>query len=313
MSGFDVRLACAGSAVHYSRVHTQFRISSAQRRQLACAVVAITASVARMSAQSAPSLIGTWRIERGVIAPWVKKSDQSPDRQALLGQTVHVTVANFDGGQLARCAKPSMKVTHFSADALFQGDLPVPAKTIARDALGLHPFPVAGISLNCDAGLFEFHRADSQTMVVALNNVIWTLTRAPGATALATSPSGILQRFLEAHFAGDMGFDSASVAPKREYFTKALRTRITAYFAKPSSRDEVSAIDGDPFTDTQEYPTRFAVGAASIKSGRATVTVKFADGYRVRPVTYEFRRDHGAWLIDEITYTNGESFVAMLR
>ena len=221
-----------------------------------CSAQCVALSLAFAShalAQTAPSLIGTWRIERGVIAPWVKKSDHSPDRHALLGQMVHVSAANFDGGQLARCAKPSMKITHFPADALFQGDLPTPAKTIARDELGLNPFPMAGISLNCDAGLFEFHRADSQTMVVALNNVVWTLTRATGATAVATSPAGVVQRFLEAHFAGDMGFDSA------------------------------------------------------------TVIVRFADGYRVRAVTYSLRLAQREWRVDNITYTTGESLAAMLR
>ncbi len=264
-------------------------------------------------AQTAPSLIGTWRIEHGTVAPWVKKSDHSANPTALLGQIITVTKDLFDGGKFARCAKPSMTVTHFPADALFQGGLPAPAKKVARDELGFSPFPVVGISLNCDAGLYEFHRADAQTMVVALNNVIWTLTRAPGATAEATSPAGVMQRFLEAHFAGDMGFDAASVAAKHTFFTDVLRDRMKKYFAKPSSPNETPVIDGDPFTDSQEYPTRFAVGAGTITGERATVVVRFADGYRIRPVTFALRRAQSGWLMDDITYNTGESFTKLLR
>ena len=38
---------------------------------------------------------------------------------------------------------------------------------------------------------------------VAIDNVIWTLDRSPGALAAATTPAGVVQRLLEAHFAFD--------------------------------------------------------------------------------------------------------------
>ena len=42
--------------------------------------------------------------------------------------------------------------------------------------------PVAGVSLTCDRGIFEYHVADAQSILVALDNVIWTLNRSAGTT-----------------------------------------------------------------------------------------------------------------------------------
>ena len=192
------------------------------------------------------------------------------------------------------------------AEGLFQGGLPAPAKKLAREVLGFARLPVAGISLHCDAGLYEFHQADAQSMLVAVNNVIWTLDRSPAAFAAATSPSGVMQRFLEQHFADDMGFLKPDVMAKRAFFTDSLIRRIDRYFAKPSPKDETPAIDGDPFTDSQEYPTRFSVGAGKVTGDRATVRVRFADGYRVRRVTYLLRSQSGTWRIDDIHYDGGQ-------
>lgn len=146
-------------------------------------------------------------------------------------------------------------------------------------------------------------------MLVAVNNVIWTLDRSPAALAEAASSSGVMQRFLEQHFAGDMGFLKPDAMAKRAFFTDSLNR----YFAKPSPKDETPAIDGDPFTDSQEYPTRFSVRAGNVTGDRAAVSVRFADGYRVRRVTYLLRAQSGTWHIDDIHYCCGQpSLLALL-
>ena len=254
-----------------------------------------------------PTLIGTWRITRGMVAPWVKRTEPTPDTKALVGETMRVSATRIDGSRLVQCSQPHFEVTRFAADALFQGDLPAPASKIARDALGFTRLPVPGISLNCDAGLYEFHQADDETMLVALNNVIWTLTRSAGATAAADSPTGVVERFLERHYAGEMGFDKRAVLAKRAFYSDGLIAAITHYFATPSPNDEVPAIDGDPFTDSQEYPTRFSVRASTMSAdGDALVPVVFRDGYSTKQAVYVLHREHEAWRIGDVRYGKGE-------
>ena len=56
----------------------------------------------------------------------------------------------------------------------------------------------------------EFHVADAMHLLVAIDNVIWTLDRSPGALATASSPEGVVQALLERHFATGLKFDRAT-------------------------------------------------------------------------------------------------------
>ena len=109
-----------------------------------------------------------------------------------------------------------------------------------------------------------------------------------------------------------MAFTPASIASKDSLLSPALRARIAAYFAKPTSPDEAPIIDGDAFTNTQEYPTRFAVGSASGNAQRATVPVRFSDGYMERTVTYVMRRST-IWQVDDLRYEDGSTLRASLK
>jgi hypothetical protein len=46
-------------------------------------------------------------------------------------------------------------------------------------------------------------------------------------------------------------------------------------FARPVPSDEAPVINGDPFTNSQEYPPGFTVGAVLRVGSRATVPVRF--------------------------------------
>ncbi|MEO6527439.1 MAG: hypothetical protein ABIP93_12490 [Gemmatimonadaceae bacterium] len=271
-----------------------------------------TAPRAASAPAPAGSILGEWRFVRAVVAPWVTDAKvANPNSKGWIGKSIRFGASHVSGPGVLNCANAHYTPTRFQADALFQGSLPAPAKD-AAESLGLVAMPVAGTSLDCDAGLFELHRADQNTLLFALDNVIWTLDRSPGSFAPDTSPAGVVQRLLERHFA-DIGFHAAAVDAITPWLSDGLRARIARYLAKPASPNETPAIDGDPFTDSQEYPTRFSVGLGVAKGGLATVTVRFGDGRRVRPVRYLLRLQRGAWRVDDLRYSNGETLGAWLR
>ncbi len=290
---------------------------------LAVALAGVTASPRQLDAQNAmekgrpatvtSSVVGEWRLIRAVVAPWDTTKDSGiGDSERWIGERVRFDAHSVSGPGGLTCGNAVYTATRSAPDALFQGSLPAPAGRVA-EALGIVAFPVPGTSLSCDSGLFEFHRVDPNTMLFALNDIVWTLDRSPGSFAPDSSPAGVVQLLLERHFAGTMAFDSSTVLAKRDLLSTGLRARIAGYLATPSSPDEVPAIDGDPFTDNQEYPTRFGVGAASVKGNAATVAVRFSDGFRARTVFYLLRRQGGAWRVDNLRYYQGETLNGWLR
>ena len=71
-----------------------------------------------------------------------------------------------------------------------------------------------------------------------------------------------------------MGFSEASVRERSAWLAPELVDLCHAYFQKPVHPDEVPDVDGDPFTDSQEYPKSFSVGRPSVsdRSGSAAPT-----------------------------------------
>ena len=257
--------------------------------------------------QAGESLNGTWRFSHATAAPW----GTPPPAARLAGQTLVLAPARLQGPAPLDCGPARLEASAYPAEGLFQGNLPAPAKTRAQ-ALGFAHFPVTGLSVTCDKGIFEFHRADADTLLLGLDNRVWTLSRAPGALAAADSPAGRVQRLLETHFGGDMGFDNQTAAAKAPLQSERLNQLIAAYLARPRPQDEVPPINGDPYTDSQEYPTRFAVGAARLQQDRARVPVRFADAAQRRTLTFELVRTGGAWRIDDIDYGHGDRLSTLL-
>jgi hypothetical protein len=276
--------------------------------------ISIATSQSTRGARSmAPAtIIGRWRIVRSTVAPWVMQAKIVNTHRDWIGRTITFEPHRVVGPGVLDCGQASYTPTSVPAEGLFQGSLLAPAKEAAAK-LGLVAMPVRGTSLRCDAGVFELHRADAATLLVALDKVIYTLDRSPGAFAPDTSPAGVVQRLLEHHFVGSMAFDSAHIAYHAPWLSARLRSRLAAYFAKPSVPAEVPVIDGDPFTDSQEHPTRFSVSLGSVRGGVAVVPVRFSDGRRVRSVQYLLRREIGGWRVDDLRYESGESFGRQLR
>jgi hypothetical protein len=122
-----------------------------------------------------------------------------------------------------------------------------------------------------------------------------------------------VQGFYRFHFAHDMGFTPDSVKARSAWLSPALLKICVAYFASPSAPDEVPVINGDPFTNSQEYPNSFQVGTPSLSNSTALIPVSFQwpDG-RKRSLSVALVVQNQKWLIDNIRYPDGSSLRSLI-
>jgi hypothetical protein len=254
-----------------------------------------------------------WRITHSIPAPWdIQTRTATVAIPDYSGQTLVLGGGVLRGPGPLDCAAAGILHLRVPAAGLFEGNLPAPAEEAAR-ALGFPAFPVRQIRVTCANATFDFHRADAQTLLVGLDNRVWTLSSAPGALAAPDGPSGVVQRLLEVHFRGDKGFTPATIEIKRKFLSDAFVEDVAGYFDRPVPPDEVPAVNGDPFTDSQEYPTRFAVGEAAVAEGSARVPVRFADAWREYVVEFRLVRAAGGWLVDDVLDRAQHSLRALLQ
>jgi len=275
------------------------------RISLALTLAAIP--VAALGAQT--DHLGAWRITHGVVAPWTV---EAPIDAAMIGKRVTFSKNAVRAPKPLACMNAVYEPTDMPPEGLFQGGLPEPAQNHAR-ALGFGEGATKGVRLVCDSGLWEFHSADADTMLFALDNVIWTMSRAYGAKAPAGTPSRVTEDFLEFHFNHDYGFLKEAADARRKWLSKSLAVKIDDYFKREFGPDIVPPINGDPFTDTQEFPTRFAVRKADAAApGVAETPVDFADGYSSKSVVYRLTKGANGWRIDDLVYPDGSTLTDAL-
>jgi hypothetical protein len=137
--------------------------------------------------------------------------------------------------------------------------------------------------------------------------------------AADTAAVAVVRAFYTFHFAHDMGFSAAAVRRRAAWLAPDLLALCRAYFAKPSNPDEVPSIDSDPFTDSQDYPRTFRVGAPTARRSAAPapdtalvpVTLLWS-GTERRTLTVVLVAARGAWLIADVRYPEGPSLRRLL-
>ena len=127
------------------------------------------------------------------------------------------------------------------------------------------------------------------------------------------TPRATVQQLFADHFMHDMGFTRDTVARKRNWLTPGLNQEIDTYFRQPFPADEPPPINGDPFTNTQEYPSAFQVGDAVMDAGKANVPVVMTIGPARRTVRAQVVRQGSGWLVDDLIYEDGSTFRTLLK
>ena len=273
---------------------------------LTISCLALATPVATPAAQQESStnaagdpILGRWRIQRASVAPWARQVKLASASRRWIGLPVTFTPNRVDGPGALRCGGARYKPTSMSAEGLFRSALRAPIADAVT--LGIVTAPIAGTRVSCSSGVLDLHRVDETTALIALNDVIYTLTRASGALAPDTAPAGVVERLLEHHFAGSKTFDAAQLASHAAWLTPSLRDSLGAYFARPNDPGKIP-VSGDPFTDSQEFPPRFAVWLGTVRGDDWVVPVRFSWGRRTRTAEFLMRRERGRWLVSDVRY-----------
>lgn len=132
------------------------------------------------------------------------------------------------------------------------------------------------------------------------------------APAPSPEPAAVVRALFADHFKHEMGFTKASVARKAKWLTADFLQRLNTELERPSSPDEVPNIDGDPFTDSQEYPTKFTVGKPSTVGGAAKVPVTLTGNGRRTTIFAILHHGQDGWQVDDIVYQDGRTLRSYL-
>lgn len=259
-----------------------------------------------------PESHGEWRVIRVIPAPWVAGAAQLGPPGIGVGDTLTLSAEGIDGPDGRACTSRGAEHIDLDEAELFGGELSDPPRQ-AR-TLGLPAGPTATLRFDCGGVFWDFHRADADSLLTALDHRILTLARSPGTQAAADTAAGRVQRLLETHYAGSMGFTKEHWTDLEDFLTAELRSEIAAWSAAPWPDDEPPPINGDPLTASQEYPTRFHVAAEWVQENRAAVEVDFADAYLRKRLVYTMwlEDEGGIWRLRDVHGESGESFVDLL-
>jgi hypothetical protein len=147
---------------------------SCQRLWLA-ALAGLVAAAVPFGARAQEVFGGPWLIIKAAPAPWAEKDAASyAEAKALLHQPVSILADRIDGPKPLNCRKLKYKVTSYTPDMLFQGSLTAPDKQAA--ALGFKDKAIKTLETGCEAGI-DFHMVDAMTLLFALNDRVYTMTR----------------------------------------------------------------------------------------------------------------------------------------
>jgi len=257
----------------------------------------------------------SWRLHSVRPAPWAQATGPA-GAGPLPPAEWRVDAQGMSGPTPLTCSAARHRFLRLPAEHLFEGNLPVPA-TLSAQQLGLPAGPLITQRIACNSGSFDFHRDAADHAWLGLDNRVLRFER----VASVSSPTATVQALLLAHFAADMALNLGSVAAKSAWLSLALQQRLDRWLKLPPSPDEVPALNGDPFTDSQEPPLAFELAAAEILAASAEVTIRFEfagdqsgklASAPTRNVVMLLTKSNGDWRIDDLRYADGSRLSQLL-
>jgi hypothetical protein len=124
---------------------------------------------------------GAWELTAARIAPWWDNQGEEPAADPAFTKFT-LAADKTSGPPIVTCSKPAYSTNIARPRALFEGNLPDPAKDAA--ALGITELDVTVLSYRCadnnaDVSL-DFPMVDDETILLGLDNVVYTFKRAAG-------------------------------------------------------------------------------------------------------------------------------------
>ena len=133
-----------------------------------------------------------------------------------------------------------------------------------------------------------------------------------------------VRSFYTFHLARNKDFTASNVRLRRRFLTADLYKLLLDELKREAARskaqpDEAPYFEGDPLTDSQEYPDSFRIGKAEVSGDRVKVTVtmlwsdKTSRGRDQRDIVVEVAKTGASWLINDIISSQGSSLQAELK
>ena len=154
--------------------------------------------------------------------------------------------------------------------------------------------------------------------MLALILFLSAYTLIPAQTPDRSSAASAVRSFYTFHLAHKKDFTAANVRLRRQWLTPEFyglflgELKRQAEYSK-AHPDEAPEFEGDPFTDSQEYPDSFRVGTVITNGNRAKATITFdwsaktSRGADSRNLTVEMIKAGAVWLINDILASDGSS------
>lgn len=163
----------------------------------------------------------------------------------------------------------------------------------------------------------------SLSLLVASVFASCTMLAADAQTNAQATPSTAVKAFYTFHLAHDMGYTLKNLLARKRFVSPELYGLLAkelnrqAEYSKKHP-DEAPDFEGDPFTDSQEYPNSFRVSSTVTNGNRAKVTVSLiwkltqGQGTDNRNIMVEVVKSGTSWLIDDVVNNEGSSLRAEL-
>ncbi len=125
--------------------------------------------------------------------------------------------------------------------------------------------------------------------------------------------AGVVHEFFTYHLGHDMAFTCPNIESRKQWLSGRLVKALLAECSKPTGPDEAPDIEGDPFTDSEEYPKGFKIEGAKANGGGYEVTVKLEWPSEERRVRVLVLPSGKTWKIDDVRYEESGSLNGLLR